>query len=221
MKQTYFEIDTIKLQAKQMLESLRQRIYIRDTKYIPENSALIIIDMQNYFLDKKSHAYIPSAKAIILRIEYLLAEYKKRKLPVIFTRHTNSAEDAKMMNKWWGDLISPDDNLSEIIDDFDLANSFVIEKHQYDAFYETELENILHNKKVKQVVICGVMTNLCCETTTRSAFMRGFEPLFTIDGTATYSEDFHLAALMNLAYGFAAPVLTDNLLTTLKSKNEA
>ncbi|MES0360330.1 MAG: isochorismatase family protein, partial [Anaerolineales bacterium] len=58
----------------------------------------------------------------------------------------------------------------------------------------------------------GVMTHLCCETTARSAFVRGFEVFFVIDGTATYNEDYHMATLLNLAHGFTTPVLTKEVL---------
>lgn len=55
------------------------------------------------------------------------------------------------------------------------------------------------------------MTHLCCETTARSAFIRGFDVFFTIDGTATYNEDFHFGTLYNLAHGFAVPLLIDEI----------
>jgi bifunctional isochorismate lyase / aryl carrier protein len=64
------------------------------------------------------------------------------------------------------------------------------------------------------------MTHLCCETTARSAFMRGFEVFFTMDGTATYNEQLHRASLLTLSHGFALPVLMDELLR-LMEPNEA
>jgi len=51
--------------------------------------------------------------------------------------------------------------------------------------------------------VAGVMTNLCCETTAREAFVRGFRVFFSVDATATSSVDLHEATLKNLAYGFA------------------
>jgi bifunctional isochorismate lyase/aryl carrier protein len=51
------------------------------------------------------------------------------------------------------------------------------------------------------------MTHLCCETTARAAFVRGFDVFFLVDGTATYNQDYHQATLLNLAHGVA--VLTD------------
>ncbi|MCL0073039.1 isochorismatase family protein, partial [Dehalococcoidia bacterium] len=101
------------------------------------------------------------------------------------------------------------------IPEFDLSQGVVIEKSQYDAFYETPLDEMLREKGVTQIVICGVMSHLCCETTARSAFVRGFEVFFTVDGTATYTEAFHRATLLNLAHGFAVPVLTHEILDKL------
>jgi len=108
---------------------------------------------------------------------------------------------------------------SHLPEELELYGGIRIEKHQYDAFYDTNLEEILNKKNISQLVICGVMTNICCETTARSAFVRGFEVFFTIDGTATYSEEHHMATLTNLSYGFAIPVLLEELFSVL-SKDE-
>jgi isochorismate hydrolase len=98
----------------------------------------------------------------------------------------------------------------------DPTSSILLKKRQYDAFYQTNLAKMLRSQAVKQVVICGVMTHLCCETTARSAFVRGFKVFFTIDGTATYREDFHRATLLNLAHGVATPVLVDEILAQMQ-----
>ena len=93
----------------------------------------------------------------------------------------------------------------------DFSNRYVLRKSQYDAFYQTALENSLQKKGVSQVVITGVMTHLCCETTARSAFVRGFEVFFIVDGTATYNEDHHMATLRNLSHGFATLMLAEEV----------
>ncbi len=181
----------------------------------PEHSALLILDMQRYFLEDTSHAYIPSARAIVPGIAKLAHHYSLRDLPVIYTRHVNSETDAGMMSVWWHELIESSSAKSEIIPQFDQSRGLVLEKSQYDAFHETRLEELLREKGISQLVICGVMTHLCCETTARSAFVRGFEIFFTIDGTASYNEEFHTAAIMNLAHGFAVPVLIDEIIAGL------
>jgi isochorismate hydrolase len=173
--------------------------------------------MQKYFLSPQSHAYVPSAAAIVLRVRKLAEAYVTKGLPVILTQHINTEEDAKLMRSWWKDLLTKGSPMSELIDALrGLEAVHVLKKCQYDAFYGTPLESMLHAEGVERVVICGVMTHLCCESTARSAFIRGFQVFFTIDGTATYTEDFHRATLLNLAHGFATPVLIDTVLHALE-----
>lgn len=57
--------------------------------------------------------------------------------------------------------------------------------------------------EVKEVIVTGVATNVCCETTARDAFVKGFRVFFSTDATATSSVDLHEATLKNMAYGFA------------------
>lgn len=215
MKTRYFSIENIDQESHSMLKKLPDHEGRRISKFDPSNSALLILDMQNYFLDPSSHAHIPSATAIVPGLLTLTRAYFDKDLPVIFTQHLNTPEDAGSMGAWWRDMITVDDPMSAIIPEFDFSNRFVIRKNQYDAFYKTSLEEILHKKGITQVVISGVMTHLCCETTARSAFVRGFEVFFVIDGTATYNEDYHMATLLNLTHGFATPVLTNEILNFL------
>jgi len=221
MREKYFTINSIRQKSQEMLASISQLKLEHSLTFEPEKSALIVVDMQKYFLDPASHAYIPSAPSIIKGVNELIGRFNLRKRPIIFTRHLNSAGDAKLIAKWWKDIIKKENPLSEIVDDLDVSNAAVLEKSQYDAFYKTPLEDILKTNGVSQIVICGVMTHLCCETTARSAFVRGFEVFFTVDGTATYSKDFHLATLLNLAHGFATPVLVKEMLTLLREKDES
>ncbi|MFQ6083448.1 MAG: isochorismatase family protein [Candidatus Aminicenantia bacterium] len=220
MKKPYFTSGSIHQKSIKMLHKIKNYMQKDNIVFIPNQSALLVLDMQKYFLKDFSHAYIPSAQVIIPGIKELIKGYLTKRFPVIFTRHLNSTQNAKLMAKWWKDLITEENPLSEIIDELDVSNSIILEKNQYDAFYETPLEDILKKKGVNQIVICGVMTHLCCETTARSAFVRGFEVFFTIDGTATYNEKFHLATFLNLSHGFAKPVLVKEILTSLGDEDE-
>jgi len=221
MKTSYFSTENIEQEARQMLQKLPGGKRERVSRFNPKSSALLILDMQSYFLEPASHAFIPSAPAIIPGLKALIESYYANDLAVIFTQHLNSVQDAGSMGSWWRDLISIENPHSAIIPEFDYSNRLVLRKNQYDAFYGTSLEEILHRKNVSQVLISGVMTHLCCETTARSAFMRGFEVFFTVDGTATYNQDHHQATLLNLAHGFATPVLTSEIQAALHAQPEA
>jgi nicotinamidase-related amidase len=220
MKELYFSRGSIQQKSLEMLGKIKEHRQKHDIAFVPGHSALLVLDMQKYFLSDSSHAYVPSAQAIVPGIKDLIKAYSTKGLPIVFTQHLNSPQNARLMAKWWRDLIREEDPLSGIIDELDLSSGIVLKKSQYDAFYETPLADILSKNEVTQVVICGVMTNLCCETTARSAFVRGFAVFFPIDGTATYNEEFHRATLLNLSQGFATPVLVKEILTALRGEDE-
>ena len=175
--------------------------------------ALFVIDMQKYFCDDDGGAYVPGADILKTKIKRLINVFINANQPIIFTRHIDTP--GSLMEKWWSENLKEDDPQSGITKDFDIANGEVIIKHQYDAFLSTDLESKLKKKGVKQVVICGVLTNLCCESTARSAFMRGFEVYFITDGTATYTKDMHDATLLNLKYGFATLLTTNHVIKVM------
>jgi len=217
-KEIYFTQKSIQRKSNALMEyvaSSRQRH--ANVVFQPGKAALFVLDVQRYFLDFDSHAFIPSAPAIVPGINKLIEAFTRAGRPVIATRHFNTPEDAGMMSKWWRDLIHPQTAYNQYIGALDLKNAIQIEKTQYDAFLYTSLEETLRAHQIEQVVITGVMTHLCCETTARSAFMRGFEVFFSVDGTATYNEELHRASLLTLSHGFAIPVLIDELLNQMES----
>jgi isochorismate hydrolase len=215
MKQLYFTPESIDLKARELLRNINVTQNRGRSSFVPDHSALLILDMQSYFLDETSHAFVPSAKAILPRLVELSKAYRSRGLPIIFTQHLNTQHDAGLMATWWRELILPDHPLRQIVADFDLYGCPIVNKSQYDAFYNTALDTILRDLEVNQIVISGVMTHLCCETTARSAFMHGFEVLFLVDGTATYNEAFHLSSMINLSHGFASLKLVSDIQASL------
>jgi len=215
-KERYFAPESIEVKAREMLgaiETLRKK---HPLKPLPERVALLVLDMQKYFIDESSHAFVPSAPAIIPGISRLIDVCTQKGVPIVFTRHLNTDDNGGMMSVWWRELIRSGNPVSQITADLDFSRGTVIEKGQYDAFHKTKLEGMLRRRGVEQVIISGVMTHLCCEATARSAFVHGFEAFFTIDGTATYNEQFHRATLLNAAHGFAVPVLVDEVISVME-----
>ena len=180
------------------------------------HSALLVIDMQRFFLDKKSHAYLGLARPIIPRIKKLIAFYRANRLPIIFTRHAiRSKSEVGLMGRWWRDTLFEHHPHARIIEELKpLKNELVIRKTRYSAFAGTSLAKALRKYRVKRLVITGVLTHLCCETTARDAFVRDFEVFFVTDGTATVNRDLHLSSLKTLSDGFAIPVTTQQILNT-------
>ena len=219
MKSLYFTSNQIERQAEEILSQVEMKKRRSHTWHRP---ALLVLDMQQYFLHDDSHAFVPSAPAILPAVIQLVDLFRQAAFPVLFTRHINSQEDAGNMSFWWRDLITIDHPHSGLIEPFSPFEKNALIKAQYDAFMGTGLQQHLDDLQVTDVVITGVMTHLCCESTARSAFMRGYQVWFPVDGTATYHPDFHLGSLRNLAHGFAhIPLMRDLIMlagSTLKRK---
>ena len=221
MKETYFIHENLENQAHELFDQVGEITRNKLLDFRPDRSALLVLDMQSYFLDPASHAYVPSATAIQGGIRQLIDEYTHQHQPIFFSQHINTAENAGMMSAWWKDLITQDHPRQQLIPQFDPSLGTVVKKSQYDAFYQTPLEERLRASGVTQVVVSGVMTHLCCETTARSAFMRGFEVFFLVDGTATYNLAFHRASLVNLSHGFASLVFVADIVDAFRGENGA
>lgn len=212
MRQAYFTSKTLVTQAKHFLDQLERKSPFDLGR---RKTALLGLDLQEYFLAADSHAFVPSAPAIIPNVNSLSGAFQAAGLPVFFTQHLNKPDDAGMMAEWWRDLITLEHPLAGLSPDLVLGDGVVVPKTQYDAFYQTELADRLIAEGVEDLVICGLMTHLCCETTARAAFVRGFRVWFTVDATATYNSEFHLGSLRNLSHGFASPVLTAEVMAVL------
>ena len=217
-KTRYFTETLISKKAESIFQNLDKNIDLHHDQLIPQRTALLILDMQKFFHDIKSHAFIPSAKAIIKPIISLTNLFIINNLPIITTKHINTKENAKQMDNWWRDILTEESEFSQLITEFEIPQAELIIKPQYDAFYNTNLNEILQKSNIEQVIITGVMTHLCCESTARSAFVRGYNVFFPIDGTATYNEELHYATLTNLAHGFANITLIENLIQAINVK---
>ena len=151
----------------------------------------------------------------------LAATFRKARRPVIYTRQATAPDgaDAGMMAKWWEDLCYDGTEDSEILPQLKPEPvDTVIRKTRYNAFMGTELDSILRGLGVRDIVITGVMTNVCCETTARDAFMRDYRVFFCADGTGSQSEELHLGSLRALAYAFAKIVTTKEMRDIVEGK---
>jgi bifunctional isochorismate lyase/aryl carrier protein len=183
--------------------------------FSPDATALLVIDLQRYFTDPASHAYVPGAGDVLAAVRRLAAAFSAHGLPIFFTRHANAPENAGMLARWWDDLITEGSPLAELSPDVDPSLGTVVPKTQYDAFHGTGLQGILNDRGIERVVITGVVAHLCCETTARAAFVHGFQVTFPVDATVSYGEDHHLATLLNLGHGFASLGFVDDLIEAM------
>jgi nicotinamidase-related amidase len=176
-------------------------------------AALLVVDMQNAFLHPEGAIYLPAAGTIIPVVKRLAAAFRAAGRPVFYTRHAEdpAGGNSGMMARWWG-------NASPLAGTFDAEliaelapepGDAVIPKIRYSAFVATDLAPRLRQAGVADLVLAGVMTNLCVETTARDAFMRDYRVAVVADACAAPTLAMHRAALLNLAYGFAVVTTAD------------
>ncbi len=138
--------------------------------------ALLIIDVQNdYFPFGKYELHAP--EAALDAIKELLKYFREKSLPVFYVQHT-SEEDA--------DFFVLGTEGAEIHRDIaPQSGEKVIIKHEPNSFYETALQDELKKSGVTELVVCGMMTHMCIDTTVRAAKDYGYHTILIEDACAT------------------------------------
>ena len=216
--ESYVTRDNLEVKTKVWLEKIAA-FNTHEMKLKKENSALLVIDMQKFFLDPNSPSFTCGGMAILPNLKKLIASFRKAGRPVIYTCHVHHPDfiDAGIMKWWWEGACLEGTPESLVHDDIaPLEREKVIFKHRYSAFYNTDLETILRCLKIEDLVISGIMTNMCCESTARDAYYRDLKVHFLADATGSVNEEMHLASLLNLAFGFAYVTTAENIIGQLE-----
>lgn len=172
-----------------------------------EKTALLVIDMQNDFIEEGSALEVAKAREGLTRLADLIINCRNKGIPVIFTRHifdpaVNPIE-AKLFKGLMENSLKQGSHGSKVHDALSLdEKDIIIKKTRYDAFMNTPLERILKEKGITNLIITGTMTNICCESTARTAMMKDFDVLFCSDLTFTRDDEIHNATLKNIGSHF-------------------
>jgi len=176
--------------------------------------ALIIIDVQKAFQlpywGERNNLFAEE------NMKSLLEEWRRRKRPVFHIQHVNK-ENVQSMFYQQAETVNFKEEVKPLRDEI------IIQKSVNSAFIGTNLEEQLREKKCNTVVIVGLTTNHCVETTTRMAGNLGFTTYLVSDATATFNrkgldgaeysaEDIHNMTLVNLHDEFAKIVTTEDIL---------
>lgn len=159
---------------------------------VPSRMALINVDMQNCFVQGYPVS-APDGYAVLRRINRLARACRANGMLIIHTAHVLRAggSNAGVMREFIpairAGLIDRGSHASALHRDLEVsAQDVVLEKPRFGAFEGTDLDLILRARGVDSVIISGIATNVCCETTAREACMRDFRLFFLSDATATF-----------------------------------
>jgi len=170
-----------------------------------DKTALLVIDMQNDFLQEGAIMEVPKARTLVPKHQQLIAACRQMGVPVVYTIHETHPDRCPMEIAQFPQLqhagMRRGTHGIAVIDELAPApGEVVIRKNRYSAFFQTELELVLRNLRgpVDTLIICGIMSNICCESTARDAVYRDYKVVFGGDITASTCEKAHEATLANM-----------------------
>lgn len=127
--------------------------------------ALILVDFENEWIDKSSDYFVGDISSVLERTNQLIDSCRKKGFKIIFTTHIEKDSD---------EAFAENSNNVNIISELNKKESdILIKKYKISPFYKTNLENEL--KGIKEIVVAGILTNLCVRSLIQDAYDREFE----------------------------------------------
>jgi len=214
-----------KLPQKVIQETLERRGVLHPLADLePATTALLVVDMQDFFIDM-----VPGAQSIVPNINRLAGELRDSGGKVVWIAMTVDAEDRKNWSHFYSKLLSKagtDAHFNQLkrgCDEWQIwheleqqEGDWHIEKNRFSAFIQgsSDLEQRLRRAGIKTLLITGTVTNVCCESTARDAMMLDFESIMISDGCAALDDDAHIATLCNFQSLFGDVLSVDEVLTS-------
>lgn len=194
-------------------------------------SAIIVIDMQNDFCDAKGAgakygANVSTIQDMIPRMQRFFDGARALGAQLIFVqcihepstdsdtwlfRHGGVPRPHCRKGTWGADFCGVEPQGTEPI----------VIKHRYSAFIGTRFESVLKTLGIRTLIMTGVGTNVCVESTARDGFMLDYNIVFLSDCTATASPGAHEATLQNIGSFFGTVATSDEVLAVWRSKAPA
>ncbi|MDO8689945.1 MAG: isochorismatase family cysteine hydrolase [Dehalococcoidia bacterium] len=181
----------------------------------PKQCLLLVVDVQNDFCHpegsmSKAGQDLSMVGEIMPHLSELLKEARRIEVPIIFTQaiHNPWTDSEAWRTRLHGvDLDMPRHCRegswgAELYEVTPGKGERVLAKRRFSAFYATDLDVMLRARGVKSLVLAGVATNICVETTARDAFMHDYNIVFLSDCSAAYHREEHDATLTNIARYF-------------------
>ncbi|MCL6625006.1 cysteine hydrolase family protein [Alicyclobacillus shizuokensis] len=186
----------------------------------PAETALIIVDVQNDFCHEEGACAkrgddVTAAQAIIPPLQALIEAARTRSVPIIFVQMT--LDERTVSDAWSARMDDPVAVCAkgswgtQFYKIAPQSGDIVVEKHRYSAFIGTELDMILRSLKRKSLVITGVATNVCVESTARDGFMMDYHVTLVEDACAAYNTELHHTTCENIRTYFGKVLRTSDV----------
>lgn len=159
--------------------------------------ALLVIDMLKDFVNEDGALPVKGAEKLVPKINQRIKEFRKTKEPVIFIADSHREDDMEF--KIWPEHAVKGSEGAEVVADLDKrGEDELVEKTTYSAFYNTRLGDVLKEKGAEELVLTGMLTDICVMHTAADAAMRGYGVRVLKDCVASSSRETHEWALKHM-----------------------
>lgn len=175
---------------------------------MPERTALLVIDVQNDYCHPEGAlagggSDVSAVEKMMPELHRLIAASRAQAVPVIFiqTIHERATDSAAWVSRSGGSSMEICRNGSWGAEFYQVAPGpldIVVNKHRYSAFINTRLDSVLRSLRIETLIIAGVSTNVCVESTARDGFMLDYGIVLARDACAAYSRAAHEMTLENM-----------------------
>ena len=195
----------------------------------PTHTALVIVDMQKDFCTpgfgaERAGRDLEAARRAIPQIRRLLHAARNAGATVahvgFWTLPDHGSDSDTWLWKRQGSTVSSpqlciaESEGARFVDELEpLTGELEIRKHRYSAFTATNLDLLLRARDVRTIIVTGVSTNVCVETTFRAGFELGYAVVVPPETCASWDEELHQAALANVRHRFGITPRIDEILT--------
>lgn len=140
----------------------------------PQQCAILVVDMLNDFFKEGGEMVLEGGEVLYEPIEALTHAARKLKMPIFWLNQSLSPDDTLFKKRVvhclkgsWG---------AEIVEDLTVAeDDIIVPKRRYSGFFQTDLDLHLRERNIRQVVVTGVVTNICVRSTVNDAFFLGYD----------------------------------------------
>lgn len=211
-----------------------------ERKLEPSHCALIVVDILNDFCaDDGAMAAegldVSMAQEAAQRLLALLDAARSAGALVVFVRNVYTTERNLYLSDVWLEqarrrragsyterpVCPPDSWGNDFYEQVrPREDEAIVTKHRFDAFLNTDLDLILRSNGIRSVVLSGVATNVCVETTARHAFVRDYYVVLAEDCTAAYSREEHEASLRTIDRYFGEVVSSERIASVWRARGD-
>lgn len=190
----YFLVNLFSLDVYNVLVIVLTNVEVPEVRIVDNvhvdsaRAVVIVVDMQNDFVDHKGKLSVPTAIKTVQNIKKLINSARNHNVPIIYTQDWHMKDDPEF--RIWGEHAVANTWGSEIIDELKPHdNDIIIKKLRYDAFYGTQLEHVISRVLKKDtLIIVGTVANICVLHTAGSAALRWFDIIVPTDGISALTE---------------------------------